>query len=131
MNARTGARLLLLVSLVLLSSNPAAATLPLIEMNSRETPSDSARPLPKQYSVDELAAAPKFVLASLPAPSGKEPFARKLSTPAEAESLSFGREPMQLGVDGRIDVPAGIAAIRVEINSATALHLRSAWRSGR
>jgi hypothetical protein len=46
----------------------------------------------------------------------------------EHESLSFGREPMQLGIDGRIDVPAGIPAVRVGLSSTTALHLRSAWR---
>ncbi|MET0885358.1 MAG: hypothetical protein ABWX92_02815 [Mycetocola sp.] len=112
-------------SLFWFAAGAAIAAPPIVEMGSRDAPATAARPSVKSYTVKDIADAPKFVLARLAAPGTRELFARKLST---ADSLSFGREPSELGVDGRVHVPAGIDAIRVEVTSPTAMHLRTAWR---
>jgi hypothetical protein len=100
----------------------------LTEMDSRDAPKARDRPALKLQAKSDLYAAPSFTISPLPAPSGSELFTHELAKSPQTNSISFGREPMKLGVDGTIRVPPGITAIRVEVASATALHLRTAWR---
>jgi hypothetical protein len=107
---------------------PAVAAPSALTMDSREAPAAEKRPEMKAFSLPEIAATPLIVLPDLPAPSSAELLQRDAMVASNPGSLSYGRLPMQLGVDGRIDVPAGSRSVRVVIGSPSALHLRTAWR---
>jgi hypothetical protein len=127
--ARNQCAAVMVAAVIGLLGSTSVAIAQVVEMNSRDAPPESARPAVKQHSVAKLSAVPKYSLPPLPPPTSAELFVRKLGA-ANVESFSFGREPMQVGVDGRIEVPANVSEIRVELASAGALHLRSAWRFG-
>jgi hypothetical protein len=100
----------------------------LLMMDSRDAPSLEAHPRVKTLSGAESSAAPVIVLAGLPAPTEAELLRHSLDSSPQREQLSFGRVPTELGINGLVEVPANVSAVRVQLSSATALHLRSAWR---
>jgi hypothetical protein len=124
----TGVRRCVALAASLFLTGVALAFPPVLMMESREAPTAAERPTMKAFSATEIAAMPLIVLPDLPAPVGAELLQRDAMLASQPGSVSFGRVPMQLGVDGRIDVPAGTQTVRVALSSLTALHLRSAWR---
>lgn len=72
--------------------------------------------------------APTMHVLTLPAPSARELFRRKLVRVANSDSLSFGRDPLELGVDGRLELPSGLQSVVLSVTSPGAAHLRTAWR---
>lgn len=123
-----------LVSLVAITIAVAAASPPshstngVTGMGSRVAPAPAAREVPKRYTPEQLEAVPRYNIPAFAAPSSREVFVHKAKGDPLRPSPSMGREPMALGIDGRVLVPAGVQAVLVEVSSATAHHLRSAWR---
>lgn len=100
---------------------------PVTEMLPRDAPVGSARPAAKSFD-SVIAAAHRVQLVPFPAPTAAELFERSAKRGPDREWLSFGREPMALGLDGRVTVPSGVTLVRIDVTSRTAMHLRSAWR---
>jgi hypothetical protein len=84
----------------LLCSEVVLAASPVIMMDSREAPTAAERPRMKAFSRAEIAATLLIVLPDLPAPSGAELLQRDAKAASDPTSLSYGRVPMQLGVNG-------------------------------